>query len=340
MLKYKLIFGKRLINNLKKYSNIIKLAISEKEFYNIYALELLCSLAPFQFPHLQEKLETRKNNLLLKVAEYYLKNLHLALLGEATNYKSEIYENHSNYYKTNLVEKLDDEEIYLKDLSIDQLISLFEDFSWHSHFGGKRWGNIGRVYKELDGAFKSKNYKELMILIDRVHQLEHNTGSIFIDFPGAEVSWIYDALTNKAMNNSIHIISENCSPDLKRLLINLYDKVPSKLELLVDRGGVLYNKYINGNCFINFKNLRDMAIYLIFNGDMDALVNILTDKLEILGKPNDENKLKIEKDITDVLKETGKNIDFIEYVHKFIFYSEIPQTIKNILKNLTEYKND
>jgi hypothetical protein len=112
---------------------------------------------------------------------------------------------------------------------------LFLKADWSENYGGQNWANI------VDGYFKLKsatNKNQLIIAIDHVYDLQHNTGTIFtknsdyakktrvISSTGAEserldYSWIKDALDFKRDLHSANELLDKISSSFKKLAVRI-----------------------------------------------------------------------------------------------------------------------
>lgn len=287
MLKYKILIAKRIYN-------LYKTAIQKRDFYDIYALELLSSLVDQLdiSPREKSKIVKSKNDLLLRVSKYYLDNLFNSIKNE-----SQFASMHASFPEKNSpqaskkIEKLkslpfdtsDKFEVGFgissNELSIDQYITLFENMIWSGKFGGEPWANIARLYKDLNDAYKSKDYSGIMIAIDRIHQAEHNTGSIFTNFPDEEWVWIFEALTNKSIQASTIILLRESSEWLHPYIAKLIDNIDISEDMLdIQRGEVIYSKFLrdgSSKYFLTLDNLNYVAKYLHSNGNDNELIRIL-----------------------------------------------------------------
>lgn len=93
---------------------------------------------------------------------------------------------------------------------------------WNENYGGKAWSNIVDAYFQLKYA---SNTNKLIVAIDHVYDLEHNTGSIFtkddsyskLTNKKRDFSWIKKALDYKSQVSSIKDLLDKVSPLMKKL---------------------------------------------------------------------------------------------------------------------------
>lgn len=150
--------------------NIIKIAITQQEFSDFYALD---AIAPYlegkeELPkNIREETKSKisdlllhRNSLVWKIANYYAESMHKAIIKEYYEGCPTYEENdNSNKQKLNDVGiKNIDKEIgqgtlrygnLAKTFSSKQLIAGFKYLHWPSSFGGEPWANIAILYKEL-----------------------------------------------------------------------------------------------------------------------------------------------------------------------------------------------
>ena len=95
---------------------------------------------------------------------------------------------------------------------------LFNKASWASHYGGKAWANIARGWVDL---FNAKNTNQMMVQIDHVYDLQHNTDTVFNKLQSyakdEDFSWIKKALDHKAKIKNPYEIMDKISVPLKQL---------------------------------------------------------------------------------------------------------------------------
>jgi len=232
---------------------LIKRALSRQEFSDFYALDLLSPYFSGSTP-LPPGLTTskkihdlllRRNELVWKIANYYAQGMRKAIIGEVRTYAFDwpTKEADKNALEAVGIDRLSTLKSKDRNLTPTQMIALFDHLDWNSAYGGKPWSNIAQLFKELmeqigflkgyvgdhqvvrwhmEGEFKTR-LSALVILIDRIHQAEHNTGSLFTHFSGTDMSsWIEEALNEKAIPGSIQKLREHSSPDIADTLKEVY----------------------------------------------------------------------------------------------------------------------
>lgn len=152
--------------------------------------------------------------------------------------------------------------------SADRLITLFRDLKWSPSYGGPAWARIAELYKELvvcwsslrvldttdfnpDNGYDVYTHHNIRMIrrhldrsiyhqvqktihvIDMVHQVEHNTGSIFTKFPGNMTSWLDTILNEKAIAASIQILRRYVGFEIRNTLKEL--NIPEQPEADVER---------------------------------------------------------------------------------------------------------
>ncbi len=88
---------------------------------------------------------------------------------------------------------------------------------WNSDYGGKAWHNIAKGWLKLNS---STNYNDMVVYIDHVFDLQHNTDSVlnksksYADTYGT-YTWIGTALEAKKHATNLHELVNKASPTLK-----------------------------------------------------------------------------------------------------------------------------
>jgi hypothetical protein len=63
-------------------------------------------------------------------------------------------------------------------ITLDDIEIYFRKADWESDYGGDSWGEIVKVYKELIDKMENAEAKDLVVIIDKIYDMEHNTGSV------------------------------------------------------------------------------------------------------------------------------------------------------------------
>jgi hypothetical protein len=90
---------------------------------------------------------------------------------------------------------------------------------WDSDFGGKNWANIVEAYLELESKIESAEEKDLMTLIDKIYDMEHNTGNVLNKGDLDVDSYYLDARAEaKNLSDILSFAGKYISNDVSRLL--------------------------------------------------------------------------------------------------------------------------
>lgn len=151
-----------------------KKRITTTMFFDMYALS---SMSDNYIETYHKAYVTAKIN---EIKEIYLDNLHFAL-------SSEIRYIQDNYMPRQVARALSIPLEMSKDLfkgkieDYEVLAQAFNKLKWMNEYGGTLWADIAMLANRL--KFESPdNYRETMCLIDKVNQIEHNTGTLFSKF--------------------------------------------------------------------------------------------------------------------------------------------------------------
>ena len=96
---------------------------------------------------------------------------------------------------------------------------------WNRQYGGKAWAGIANAWTKLNAA---KTPDDMMVWIDHIYDLQHNTGSLFNKeeeykkdsvqgFSSRGYSWIQKALDHKRDAESPYALFEKISPGMRRI---------------------------------------------------------------------------------------------------------------------------
>lgn len=257
--------GAFLIKNAKialKLESLIKRAVQKSDIATFYALNLFAPMAEHDLKSGEggmAKVVQARNKLVWDITGYYLINMRKALTSEARQQSSMDWpkdpDKQNKLKAAGIPDKvsIDDKAKYY---TAEQYETLFLNGIWSSAYGGKPWADIAHLFGELGKARDeikkevvyphqairsftsgqlSKKMMEISTIIDRIHQLEHNTGSLFTYFPGGESAWIGELLTEKALINSVQVLRDNLKDieigqggekvDMKKV-VEKYNKTP------------------------------------------------------------------------------------------------------------------
>jgi len=241
-----------------------KMAISQEDFYKFYAYSGLTE-------------EDLKENpvLLFEMIEHlnYIRNYYLEYLAE------EISKELGNYCMSSIGNIPEEEtefeefDVFLDNYELmsfsEKLIKAhhyFKDYRWSIPFGGKPWAKITEWTKKLNdiGEIPQQKYSpmlfskiyKLIMIIDTIHSLEHNTSLVLRDLPEEEHKWLRLALEIARASTSIRDLA-TLSKD-RGLLNHLYRRgFPGE-----DRSENLEDIYINSlqNFFESYLKEEDPNI--------------------------------------------------------------------------------
>ena len=203
-----------------------KIAIKQKELYDLYSLAALSDEAFANHPELLYDFINKMN----EIREYYLTYLLDQISGE-------LYYVKPSYEAAKITNSEEDENFYdklndiilkleycvnnldscnLSNVNFDKIMHYFNDLKWESAFGGKLWGDITYWTKELYNFSPITNFKyspvlmqkirRLFMILDTINSLHHNTGSVLNDLPNDEFQWLIYGLENiKDAENPIEL---------------------------------------------------------------------------------------------------------------------------------------
>lgn len=96
-------------------------------------------------------------------------------------------------------------------LSIKDIIYLFDKGKWEYNYGGKAWTNIAYTCEDLQNVIQKKNLKQIILLIDRLNDLEHNNNLYLEDYSTFNLKYYLEEKKNK------NTIKQFCSKEIKKL---------------------------------------------------------------------------------------------------------------------------
>lgn len=250
MLRYKISLASKIISFYKK-------AIKQQEFYDMYALEVILSFADVINISQNERkqLQLIFKNLVTSAAKEYSRNLKASLIREASILDQfHLTEQQKQKLLDNNISLPEEGNLFLTDLSSlspKQFEIIFSLDAWEGPYGGKAWMIIASTYGKLLDAMNADDPVKMFSVIDQIHQLEHNTNSIFASFgmEGVEqLLWLHSALTTKAIASSLIIIKDKVSLYLKKYI----EKIPGVANATItneqyehERGEVEYNRFLS-----------------------------------------------------------------------------------------------
>jgi hypothetical protein len=87
---------------------------------------------------------------------------------------------------------------------------------WADAYGGQKWAEITQYCMELHSALKSGDLKTMIGLIDKIYDLEHNTGTLMSKLPYLKVT--LTDLNNRARLRSIEDFLPHVSSDARKVI--------------------------------------------------------------------------------------------------------------------------
>lgn len=105
-----------------------------------------------------------------------------------------------------------------KEKAVRLMKFIFHMRFWHGSYGGPAWGGIADGWLRLNDA---NSEAKMVIAIDHIYDLQHNTGSVFNKlksyYKDGGYAWLKRALDHKADIKNPHELIDNISPGFKKL---------------------------------------------------------------------------------------------------------------------------
>jgi len=185
--------------------------LSHREFFSVYAISLL------EMNNMVDKTELLV--YLLPIAEKYLFITNKAIRHELKHTNSCGRYTYSKtkrkkWYIPNLKK-------FCRECSLEDALKIFHRDSWAEEYGGIAWAEITKEAINLKKAVEQENLKKIILYIDRLNDLEHNTNLYLEEFCNFNLGWAL----NYKFEASIHEIISNSS----RELIKIYSKMGKDL---------------------------------------------------------------------------------------------------------------
>lgn len=162
-------------------------------------------------------------------------------------------------------------------MSLFQKIFSLEDV-WEEDYGGEKWARIARAWPNL---YNANSLSNMMVWIDHVYDLEHNTGSVFTKIPlYRDEDWLDSALEYKKVLKEPSLLLFRVSQSMKRLAAIVLKKSGGKSEeeFVLDR--MIENS--KASTLIDYvkthPNIEKKYIDMI----VDRLVNTLSDSSDLI----------------------------------------------------------
>jgi hypothetical protein len=348
--------------------NWYKIAITEKDFYDFYGYSVLDLKDIENNPNLLSDMIQHLNY----IREYYLKYLSIEIGYEI-------------YHGLNNILMLSDEEyleiqnkipiLYekfknftsLTDYDFNIAYSIFKDYDWDSSFGGDAWAEITKWTKKLYeiGEVKFEKSEELLfnkiqkliMIIDTIHSLEHNTNMVLADLPENENMWMQKALdiikSSKTGHNLVSVLNNKKLKEqiMKNRMLSEKEYDPLKDNVYKDFFEMFFDKFkeMNYNYMYNHQLFSPMlsSIYSLNSLQIRVLLNTILNNFK--EEYDEANKSKIKLFYKKIFlrlasnKVLFSNIDLLEEVLSTIKKVDesnelICKFIKEILQNNIHYK--
>lgn len=190
------------------------MALTQSQIYDFYALSTVFDL-------LDEQDKEIAFQVLQEVKKDYIESLTKAVYDEFRHANDCIFEKYQLIQKKLNVSNEVAKAISMgKKLDLDLVYRAFNELEWEDEYGGSKWAEITKLLIDLINT-PVEDYKNLMVTIDRINDIEHNTGSIFTKFKkNQEYKWIEQVLDLKYAARSPYTYYNMLSPEVKRIMSN------------------------------------------------------------------------------------------------------------------------
>jgi hypothetical protein len=249
------------------------------------------------------------------------------------NMWAEFYHWHQEYEEKNVLDKASMQQLQDPQVYID----IFNDLSWNDQYGGEKWAEIAKTWRELleirgTGLIPPSKFREAVFWIDHAFDLKHNTGSLLTKIPDDVKRWLHDALDTKRDWPSPEYYRDKTSVEVQSLM-----KIHHQMNPL-ERSTWL-------------RRLYDVQQDTITKGIQQLKKSIETENMSKVKEVIDKYNLTISdiKDIKDriparvLMDNFHKNNSLAYNLSRFlskkidsmlmgVLYNILPQELKNILK--------
>lgn len=198
-------------------------------------------------------------------------------------------------------------------VTMSKFLFTTDQIQWDSQYGGESWGRICDAWLKL---YNAESKPEIMIWIDHVYDLQHNTDTVFNKlktYYKNGYSWLKRALDLKATIKDPHqlypYISDQLKPLAARLLKIKYNKSVNNTDNVLK--DFIIRKYAEPNYFNYFKDLKSINIFII----IELINNWVKEK----------NYTNIKQDFKSCLKEL--NYEEGSLLEAIYFYSKKDQNL-------------
>jgi hypothetical protein len=189
-----------------------RLALTQSQIYDFYALSTVLDL-------LDEQDKTIAFQVLQEVKKDYIESLTKAVNDEFRHAKDYVEGEWRYIQKTLNVSDNIAKQISLgQPLDLETMYRAFNELDWEDEYGGPKWAEITKLLIDLANT-PVEDYKNFMVIVDRINDIEHNTGSIFTKFKKhQEYKWIEQVLDLKYAARSPYTYYNMLSPEVKRIM--------------------------------------------------------------------------------------------------------------------------
>jgi hypothetical protein len=240
-----------------------RLALQPSQVYDFYALSTVMD-------QLDDEDKQVAYQILEEVKDEYVKNLTKAVYDEhmyfgyvgnrtGINNADELAKK-LNISKEQADHILNGERDYIP---LELAHRVFNELPWAYQYGGPRWAAITQYLIDLKNTSVT-DHKKLMYIIDRINDIEHNTGSIFTKFEKGESRWIKDVLDKKYSAKTPYSYYDELSPDVKKIMKKYRGILPTERGYDVDYNK-LFKTFKSGNFFDAIKGLLPEQINVLQN---------------------------------------------------------------------------
>ena len=166
------------------YREMLKTALGPGDFYGFYALSLIPPSYWKDNPYAASKVAELLNTMF----KAYAPKVEFGITGEIYNAYQRHAVDYNDYLDVAQKKNWEHAEVIFND--VDTWKGVLKGY------GGKKWAGITRLYIEMKEKFpiKSDELPQGFILIDQLHDIEHNTSALLAE----HYDWMEDALDFKA----------------------------------------------------------------------------------------------------------------------------------------------
>jgi len=326
--------------------NWYKIAISQEDFYKMYAYEGLSDEDLRNNPVFLFEMIEHLNHIRIYYLEYLFKEIgdelnHIlapgsesgcfsrlkSVIEDSIAYKESFLSNQAPYVlKGEIKERIKDvvHRFYRADIinnsDLDAAKYWFSVLPWNDSFGGRPWADVVDWTKELRGVGNiaqeewnpglMQTVRKLIFVLDTIHSISHNTNMLLIDLPEKEKEWLFLAL--EIVKHSEPVTSAFLSQDKKLMEYYRREKLPLEEKE--------WNADIN---YGDYKNTWSKLLEKLFNLSQDERLKssfyVLEKNIEYtLAMVNNSSQFEAFLDVIDPSKCSPEFQNVCQYVwHKF-----------------------